>query len=335
MIGPNRSGFEPVQPGGSYRSGHIYLSSSNVNGPHWGAALGNFTEALNGAGSDRTDRAPRPGWGDYPMARTGSDGNPNPPMATLLERADDLDGAAAADSDPIAHIVINGTGANDILIGTDADEKINGLAGNDKLDGKGGDNILVGGQGNDTYFIGVKGSHKVVERAGEGSDLVHSNVSYNLGANVENLWLKGSADLNALGNELPNVLTGNNGTNTLNGAGGNDTLVSARGPDSLYGGDGNDVFKYYGVADLDGDAILDFEHGDKINLKAIDAIAGTTTNDAFRLVSESSGAAGEVWIKEEYGNTHIFADTGAVAGPEARLIVLGISHNLASSDFVL
>ena len=44
------------------------------------------------------------------------------------------------------------------------------------------------------------------------------------GANVENLTLTGSANINGTGNGDANVLTGNSGNNTLDGQGGDDTL---------------------------------------------------------------------------------------------------------------
>src|SRR5207244_13454809 len=47
----------------------------------------------------------------------------------------------------------------------------------------------------------------VWERAGEGTDVVRSSISYTLPTNVENLTLTGSATIEARGNELANVRT--------------------------------------------------------------------------------------------------------------------------------
>ena len=63
----------------------------------------------------------------------------------------------------------------------------------------------------------------VTEALNEGTDTVQSSVTYTLGANVENLTLTGSANLNGTGNALANVITGNSGNNILDGAGGADT----------------------------------------------------------------------------------------------------------------
>lgn len=60
---------------------------------------------------------------------------------------------------------------------------------------------------------------------------------------------------------------------TLNGGNGDDILVGMQGADILTGGAGNDVFLYGGwyqsTAALGIDTIMDFEAGDKIDLKAI------------------------------------------------------------------
>ncbi len=86
---------------------------------------------------------------------------------------------------------------------------------------------MVGGTGNDTYIVDVSGD-VVTELANEGTDMVQSSITYTLGANVENLTLTGTANLNGTGNALDNILTGNSGTNVLTGGAGNDTyLVSA------------------------------------------------------------------------------------------------------------
>jgi Ca2+-binding RTX toxin-like protein len=99
----------------------------------------------------------------------------------------------------------------------------------------------------------------VVELTNEGVDAIHSAVSYTLPANVEQLFLDGSArgslpplpilparamvpGLTGTGNALDNLLVGNAENNVLTGGGGNDTLDGRAGNDTLIGGSGSDRY---------------------------------------------------------------------------------------------
>ncbi|MFT3954894.1 MAG: hypothetical protein QM722_11060 [Piscinibacter sp.] len=84
---------------------------------------------------------------------------------------------------------------------------------------------LIGGAGDDTYVLSR--ADFVRESVGGGTDTVQASISYSLGANVENLVLTGTANLNGTGNGLNNVITGNAGNNVLNGGDGIDTVSYA------------------------------------------------------------------------------------------------------------
>ena len=92
-----------------------------------------------------------------------------------------------------------------------------------------GANVLKGLAGNDVYIIGAGDS--VVEAAGGGTDVVGTQFSYTLTANVENLVLLDGTAIAGTGNGLANVLDGtqNSKANVLRGLAGNDTYMIGAG----------------------------------------------------------------------------------------------------------
>jgi len=125
----------------------------------------------------------------------------------------------------------NGTSGNDTLTGGPGDDVLDGGAGADAMAGLGG---------NDVYMVDDAGDI-VTEGAGQGTDRINSTIGLSLPADVEDLWLVGSADIDGTGNGLDNVMWGNGGHNVLAGGAGNDTLDGGAGADSLSGGAGDDT----------------------------------------------------------------------------------------------
>jgi Ca2+-binding RTX toxin-like protein len=158
-------------------------------------------------------------------------------------------GAIAGTGNDTANKIKGNAGANK-LFGLDGADTLWGAGGNDTLDGGTGDDSLDGGIGNDLYLVD-SAADAVLERAGEGTDTVHSAAAaFVLAAHVENLLLLAAAG-DGTGNDLNNSVTGNAGANALDGAAGNDTLSAGAGDDTLngglgidrmIGGLGNDVF---------------------------------------------------------------------------------------------
>jgi trimeric autotransporter adhesin len=152
------------------------------------------------------------------------------------------------------HLVLGNNVENLILVGGDLqgygnslNNVLTGTDGANLLDGRGGTDQMIGGKGNDVYYVDV-GTDAVIENPNEGSDAVFSTTHFTLPANVEILVLQGSADLQGYGNSLANSIYGNAGANLLDGGGGIDQLT---------GGAGNDVFLFR-PGEGNGDTILDF-----------------------------------------------------------------------------
>ncbi|WP_165837722.1 beta strand repeat-containing protein [Zavarzinia aquatilis] len=125
-------------------------------------------------------------------------------------------------------------------VGNTLANTITGGAGDDVLNGGRGADLMRGLGGDDTYIVDDAGD--IVEEAADGGiDTVQSTLSYSLGAEIENLLLRGSARINGTGNEQDNILTGNAGNNILQGLGGSDALFGKAGNDKLEGGDGGDL----------------------------------------------------------------------------------------------
>ncbi|MBD2691626.1 calcium-binding protein [Anabaena catenula] len=172
---------------------------------------------------------------------------------------------------------IKGEVGNDVLYGEDGNDTLDGGAGNDFLDGGLGNDTMNGGLGDDIYVVDSIGDVvKETSTLATEIDQVQSSVSYTLGANVENLTLIGTGNINGTGNSLNNSITGNASNNTLNGLDGDDVFFSLAGDDIINAGNGNDkAFGGTGNDTIKGEVGNDVLYGEDGN----DTISGGDGND--------------------------------------------------------
>jgi len=210
----------------------------------------------------------------------------------------------------IGDAAINGKGNGD-------DNIITGNSARNILDGGAGNDLLVGGSGDDTYIVDSAGDI-IKEQLNQGSDSVESSVDWALGANLENLYLMGTASINGTGNSANNIIIGNMANNILDGK---------RGADTLAGMGGADIF-YFSSKEVIGNTgathIMDFNaaEGDLIRIKRSAFGFGSGINVTVAKITSSTelnaalGTASAFVYDSSTGNLY-WNQNGAIAGAGA------------------
>jgi len=189
-------------------------------------------------------------------------------------------------------------------------------AGNDLLWGSRYADTLIGGDGNDAYYVDNT-DDVVVETATGGYDIVNATANFALAANVERLVMTGAATVGT-GNALDNVMDARGATRgvTIDSSAGNDLLWGSRYADTLIGGDGNDA--YY--VDNTDDVVVETATGgyDIVNATANFALAANVerlvmtgaatvgTGNALDNVMDARGATRGVTIDAAAGDDILF-----------------------------
>lgn len=196
-----------------------------------------------------------------------------------------------ADRDFFGQAVLEG---QDQVWGTDASETLTGTAANETFDGNvtpgatAGD-TLVGGDGDDTYFISDDMT-TITEDAGEGTmDTVVTDQDFDLADHTNStggaseieeveLWYASDIDVDMSLATWDTEITGNDGANVITGGSGVDDIFAGAGDDTITTGAGDDL-----IDDQDGNDIVNAGAGaDKIyNGAGDDTITGGSGSDEF------------------------------------------------------
>jgi len=215
---------------------------------------------------------------------------------------------------------VRGSNSADLISGN---ELANTLFGDGLSTGPGGRDSISGAAGNDSIY------------GGSGADLLGGDAGRDM------LWGGAGADTISGGTGADNLL-GGAGADSLSGGAGGDVLTGGVGADLLVGNAGADRFVITAVGDstvaLSGrDIVFDFlrADGDKIDLRAIDAVAGGT-NDAFILIGTGafSGAAGEVRVLAAINGFLVQGTVDAGTSPDFSFLLRNVAV-IGAGDFLL
>lgn len=190
-------------------------------------------------------------------------------------------------------------------------ERAHGSSGDDRITGNGSDNLLKGNSGDDNLD---GGGGKDSLYGGDGSDRLEGS----------------SGDDRLRGGDGDDKLYGGSRADRLNGDAGKDRLYA--GKDSS-----RDVFDFNSVKDSRvsaRDMLFDFDRGeDDIDLRGIDAKAGSGRNNAFDY-SGTKAAAHSLWWREGDGDVVVSADVTGDRTADFQLKLTDVTR-LSADDFLL
>lgn len=254
-----------------------------------------------------------------------------------------------------------GNNADNTLLGDVGSNVLDGRGGNDSLDGGGGSDVLLGGTGNDRYLINSDAdvAFEALTGARGGVDTVVATVSYRAALGIENVNLRGDANLSVVGNRAANILNGNVGDNRLEGGSGADTiaggggtdrllggngadqLIGGRGQDVLSGGAGADAFRFAAL-DQTGDQITDFRSEDVFQISARGfgggLVGGATLSDTRFVTRANDNLAQDAddrFIFNQATDTLWYDANGSGAGGPILVADLATNVNLTAEDIFL
>ncbi|MGJ8598187.1 beta strand repeat-containing protein [Sulfitobacter sp.] len=195
--------------------------------------------------------------------------------------------------------------------------------GYDTFDTRGGsfNDILRGGDGGDTYYLGIN-DVQITEYLGDtGTDMVYTAASHTLASNIEHLYLtdEGGA-INGTGNAGDNSIIGNNSDNNMHGLSGDDSIYGNQGKDTLSGGTGDDFLSGGSDGDvlLGGDGIDWAGYGGSqgwVNVSLLTGFVGggagsDAIGDSFVSIENISGSIFDDRINGDHSSNYLSGSSG-------------------------
>ncbi|GAA4130282.1 hypothetical protein GCM10023067_47960 [Aminobacter aganoensis] len=241
-----------------------------------------------------------------------------------------------------------GGDGNDDMLGGDGADMLYGDGGADRIFGDDGDDLINAGAGSDAVQ-GGSGNDLILASAGDGDDSYWGDGMSSCGAGIDTLDMSAitansTVDLGTGLGGRGSASSSQSGTDTLWGienvvtGSGDDMITASSAVNVMDGGAGEDTFRFLSTADADGDTIVSFQPGDRIDLSAIDANTGSA-NHQFTLVTGSGfNAAGalrvthETWQGQDY--TLVEGNTNGGSDAEFTVKIKG-RHTLTTNDFDL
>ena len=177
---------------------------------------------------------------------------------------------------------IQGSDADNVILGGAQNDSLHGLVGNDTLSGESGDDSLTGGTGNDLLM------------GGSGQDTLRGEAG-------DDTLMGGSEDDTLEGTGGNDLIYGDDGHDELVGGTGDDILVGGLGNDTAYGDDGDDLF-IAGTDGLGDDTYDGDSHFDTVSYTG--TTAGITVSMSSRTVVGPEIGTDTLWeIENVVGGT--------------------------------
>ena len=144
--------------------------------------------------------------------------------------------------------------------------------------------------------------------------------------------------LMVLSNEVSLTLSVFGLTSVMSGTVKNDVLSATDGVDEITGGAGSDRFVFAHAKTLTPaikDVVTDFiSKTDKIDLQKIDADSTKSGNQAFKLVTNFEGKAGQLIIEQSGANTLLSGDVNGDGTADIQIQLTGVA-SIVTTDFIL